>query len=100
MSDFISDLMGGVVNKVSSGLVSCIWRKTRGRLELSSETSYGRRDNEEVKCNIAQSRPFFSRKIDALKLLLVVVLGERGGHGQGRGGQHVLPHNQGEQQGL
>ena len=56
MSDFISDmirqdltyLMGGVVNKGSSGLVSCIWRKSRGRLELSSETSFGRRDNEEV----------------------------------------------------
>ena len=34
--------------KGSSGLVSCLWRKTRGRLELSSETSYSRRDNEEV----------------------------------------------------
>ena len=86
--------------KGSSGLVSCIWRKTRGRLELSSETSYGRRDNEEVKCNIAYSRTFFSRKIDAVKLLLVVVLGERGVDGQGRGGQHVLSDDQGEQQGL
>ena len=34
--------------KGSSGLVSCLWRKTRGSLELSSETSYSRRDNEEV----------------------------------------------------
>jgi len=34
--------------KGSSGLVSCVWRKSRGRLELSSETTFGRRDNEEV----------------------------------------------------
>ena len=52
-------LMGGVVNKGSSGLVSCIWRKSRGRLELSSETSFGRRDNEEV---AQKSKPLFCRK--------------------------------------
>ena len=87
-------LMGGVVNKGSSGLVSCIWRKSRGRLELSSETTFGRRDNEEV---AQQTNP----KLDTVDvLLMVVLLGDRGVDGQGRGGQHVLPHHQGEQQGL
>ena len=45
-------------------------------------------------------KTFFICKIDAVKLLLVVVLGERGVDGQGRGGQHVLSDDQGEQQGL